>query len=268
MKRNPMPTIGLLAGLVLIFWSISSSGDIRGFVDINSIIIALGGSFCALLISFPLKTLTNIPNILRRLLVSPLDNRKELIVLFSELAKKSRKDGLLALEHDIATIDNEFLSSGLEMVVDGVEPHSIRELLELKMDTTERRHRTGQEVFTKWAELAPAFGMIGTLIGLIVMLAQLDDPSKIGTGMAVALLTTFYGSILANLVFTPVATNLEQQTDEEMYTYQMIIDGIIEIQAGTNPRVLEEKLTTYLAPEEQREVKNALADSKEAIFNE
>lgn len=152
------------------------------------------------------------------------------------------------------------------MVVDGVEPDNIKELLELKMDTMERRHRTGQSVFLKWGELAPAFGMLGTLIGLIIMLVGLDDPSKIGAGMAVALVTTFYGSFLANMIFLPIASNLSEQTDEELFTCQMIIDGVLQIQAGTNPRLLEEKLIAYLSPDEQKKNKDSFM--REAMNNE
>lgn len=265
-KNNAIPTSGILVGLVLIFWSINTGGgDLRGFFDVPSLIITLGGSFCAMLVSFPFKTLMNIPKMLKLLMASPQDARKDYIILLTELARKSRKDGLLALEDNIPEIKNEFLASGLQMVVDGVEPDNLRDIMELKMETTERRHNSGQQVFVKWGELAPAFGMLGTLIGLIVMLAKLDDPSSIGSGMAVALITTFYGSLFANLIFIPIASNLKEQTEEEMFSCQMIIDGILEIQAGTNPRVLEERLMTYLSPEEQKSMEdNSAVKAKEA----
>jgi len=267
-KKSMSATLGLLSGIILVVWSILIAGNLGNFYDFPSIVITMGGSFCALIICFPLKTLINIPNMLKLLLVSPEDNRRELIILLSSLARKARKDGLLALEDDISTMDNEFLSSGLQMVVDGVEPDNIRELMELKMDTTERRHKSGQSVFLKWGELAPAFGMLGTLIGLIIMLAKLDDPSTIGQGMAVALVTTFYGSFMANMIFLPIASNLSEQTDEEMFTCQMLIDGILEIQSGANPRLLEEKLMAYLSPSEQKSTKASLNPAKEAAYNE
>ena len=259
MKRNKTPTIGLLAGLALVIWSITMDGDINNFIHIPSFIITVLGSFCALLICFPPKTIKNLPNTFKALWFTPKGNNIELVLLFSELAKKARRDGLLALEDDINELDNEFLVSGLQMVVDGVEPHNIKEILEIKLDAIERRHRMGQDVLLKWGELAPAFGMLGTLIGLIIMLAKLDDASTIGAGMATALITTFYGSLFANLIFIPIASNLGEQTDEEMYIGQMIIDGILEIQAGSNPRLLEEKLMAYLSPSEQK----ALRQSKE-----
>lgn len=241
---------GLGLGAVCIIWSILISGDIRSFWDIPSVIITLGGSFCALLISFPASELMKLPKILSMLVKKPQNDRAQIVTNFSELAKKARRDGLLALENDITTLDDEFMVSGLQMVIDGIDPDAIKEVLTLKMETTEDRHRLGQSIFSKWGELAPAFGMLGTLIGLIVMLANLQDSSTIGTGMAVALITTFYGSLLANLVFIPIANNLGIQTNEEMVSKEMVIAGILEIQAGTNPRILEEKLMTYLSPEE------------------
>jgi chemotaxis protein MotA len=165
-------------------------------------------------------------------------------------------------------MENEYLIQGIQMVMDGVEPEMIRNVLELKIDTMERRHSAGQEVFTRWGELAPAFGMIGTLIGLIVMLADLEDPSSIGIGMATALLTTFYGALLANLVFIPIASNLNEQSNAEIFTAEMVIDGILEIQAGTNPRIIEEKLRTYLAPDELKKMGKEAEKDKEANLNE
>lgn len=250
MKKSFTSLIGLGLGAICIVWSILISGDIRNFWDIPSVVITLGGSFCALLISFPAKDLMNLPKILSMLIKKPQNERAQIVASFSELAKKARRDGLLALENDISTMDDEFMLSGLQMVIDGIDPDAIKEIMTLKMEATEDRHRLGQSIFSKWGELAPAFGMLGTLIGLIVMLANLQDSSSIGTGMAVALITTFYGSLLANLVFIPISNNLGIQTNEEMVSKEMVIAGILEIQAGTNPRILEEKLMTYLSPEE------------------
>jgi chemotaxis protein MotA len=273
MKKNMLPLTGLLAGIILIMWSITMSGNVSNFIHIPSLMITIFGSFSALMISFPFKALRNIPNTLKLIFVSAHDDRHGLIQMFSDLSRKARKDGLLALEDDLVKMDDQFLVSGLQMVVDGVEPDSIRELLELKLDTTERRHSSGQEVFTKWGELAPAFGMIGTLIGLIVMLSDLKDPDSIGIGMATALITTFYGSFFANLVFIPIANNLSAQTEEEIFTGQMIIEGILGIQAGSNPRILEERLMTYLSPREQKLAKATKGEGRdvsktEASYNE
>ncbi|MGB7365623.1 motility protein A [Carnobacterium jeotgali] len=142
--------------------------------------------------------------------------------------------------------------SGLQMVVDGLEPETVRDIMEITTENIEKRHSVGQDIFLKWGEMAPAYGMIGTLIGLIIMLGELDDPSTIGVGMATALITTFYGSFLANLVFIPIASNLQNQTIEEMKFCEMIIEGVLSLQAGENPRVIEQKLKGYL-PFENKE---------------
>ena len=263
MKRNIWPTIGLMAGFIMIIISIRVAGERVSFIDVPSILITFGGSFCAILISFPFKTIVKIPKILKTLLFTPKDNRPELIIQLSNLAKKARQEGLLSLEDDIEQMKNPLLATGLQMVVDGVEPDRIREIMEMELDAIERRHRLGQDVFYKWGELAPGFGMIGTLIGLIIMLAELDDPSAIGSGMATALITTFYGSLASNLLFLPIANNLKSQTDEEMFTGELIIDGVLEIQAGSNPRLLEEKLTTYLSTEEREELASGMDSLRE-----
>lgn len=250
MKKNMLPLIGFVAGAALLIWAIMIAGNIRNFMDPTSIIITVFGSFAALMISFPFKTLLNIPKVMKVLLSDPQDKRVDLVNTFADLSRKARKDGLLALENDMEGISNEYMVDGLKMVIDGVEPDTIQEIMELKLDTMEKRHRTGQQVFEKWGELAPAFGMLGTLIGLVIMLSGLDDPAAIGPGMATALLTTFYGSLLANLIFLPMASNLSLQTDEEMFTGEMVLEGILQIQSGANPRLLEEKLKTYLSTEE------------------
>lgn len=253
MKKNYVPTIALVAGLFLIFWSISDGGSLEGFIDIPSIIITVFGSFCALLISYPLEQIKKIPTLLKKLITSVNDDRQGLIDSITDLSRTARSQGLLALDNEIENLDNEFLIEGLKMVVDGMDPDTIQEILETKIDNMENRHSIGQGVFLKWAELAPAFGMIGTLIGLINMLGSLSDPSTIGTGMAVALLTTFYGSLLANLIFIPIAQNLQSQTETEALISEMIMQGVLAIQAGQNPRNIEQKLTSYLDSSRKRE---------------
>ena len=173
MKKSYTAVVGLVSGLLILILSIMTSGDIKSFIDIPSVAVTLGGSFAALVVSFPMKELLKVPKILKLLLKKGEEDRTNLIGLFADMAKKARRDGLLALEDDIADMEDDFLVSGLQMVVDGVEPDVIRDILTLRLETTERRHRMGQSIFTKWGELAPAFGMLGTLIGLVVMLANL-----------------------------------------------------------------------------------------------
>ncbi|MGE7366133.1 motility protein A [Desemzia incerta] len=246
MKKNMVPLIGIALGIGLLVWSITSGGPIAAFIDAPSLVITLGGSFSALLVSFPLTDLKKIPNVLKQLLLQSDIKEEELIATVVDISKKTRSQGILAIENDIKELDNEMLVYGLEMVVDGSDPEDIREIMEIKAENIEKRHSVGQNIFNKWGELAPGFGMLGTLIGLIIMLGQLTDPSTIGSGMATALITTFYGSLLANMIFLPIATNLKIQTEAEMQLCEMAIEGVLSIQAGQNPRVIEQKLRSYL----------------------
>ena len=254
MKRNILPAIGLVVGTVLIIISISANSGLGQFVDGPSLIITLFGSFSAMLISFPMSALKKVPSLLKMLLFTPDDDRHALIDTITSLAKKSRSEGVLAIEDEIKELDNRVLVYGLQMVVDGTEIDAIEEILSVEMEQTEDRHSIGQQVFLAWGESAPAFGMIGTLIGLIAMLGDLQDPSLIGTGMATALLTTFYGSFLANMIFLPIAKNLAIQTANEMKTHEMIIEGVLALQRGDNPRLIEQKLQSFIAHADLKKV--------------
>jgi len=246
MKKNPVPPLALVIGVALIIWSINQGGSMSGFIDVPSLIITLIGSFCALLISFPFSDIKKIPIIVKKVISTTTDDKNELIEKFTELSRLARSNGILTLEQEISKIDNLILRDGLQMAVDGMDPTDIKSILEIKIENMEARHGVGQAIFLKWGEMAPAFGMIGTLIGLINMLSQLNDPSTIGSGMAVALITTFYGSFFANLLFIPIATNLKMQTEAELEVCDMIIEGVLSIQAGQNPRTIEQKLNGYL----------------------
>ncbi len=254
-KFDLVPLLAIFAGLTLIIIAIATQGNILIFWSLSSMVITIMGSFAALTASYPFKVLLDVPKILRQAFISPMDNRNELVEIFSKLARKARSEGLLSLEDEIEDIEDEFLARGLQMVVDGVEPDGIKEIMGLEVETVERRHGLGHNIFKSWGELAPAFGMIGTLIGLIVMLSDLNDASAIGVGMATALITTFYGALLANLVLIPISTKLQSQTEEELFTKEMMIEGVLSIQSGTNPRIVEEKLSTYLSPKERKMVK-------------
>ncbi|GEK89349.1 chemotaxis protein MotA [Alkalibacterium putridalgicola] len=257
MKRNILPLVGLVVGIGLIIMAMSQNSTLINYFDGPSLVITFFGSFSAILISFPLNTLKKVPALLKKLMFTPDDDRAALLDNLTELAKKSRTQGILAIEEDIKELNNPVLIHGLEMVVDGTDVDTIEEILNVELNQTEDRHSIGQEVFLKWGEFAPAFGMIGTLIGLIAMLGDLQDPSLIGTGMATALLTTFYGSFLANMVFLPIAKNLEMQTANELKTNEMIIEGVLALQRGDNPRVMEQKLQSFLSNADQKEASKA-----------
>lgn len=254
MKKLLVPLVGMVIGFVLVFWSITSSGPIEAFIDMPALVITLFGSMSAVTMSFPLNKILEAPKVIKKLMIDPNDNRIELIQLFSELSKKARVNGVLSIEDDIQGLENQMMFQGLQMVVDGKDGEVIQTQMELEMDLTEEEYEIPPSILNKWGEFAPAFGMIGTLIGLIVMLGELDDPSLIGSGMATALLTTFYGTMIANLVFLPLATNMTQLATTRMVTHEIVLEGVIAIQEGQNPRDIEEKLKSYLTPQELSEM--------------
>jgi chemotaxis protein MotA len=250
-KFDLVPLIAIFMGLTVIIVAIASQGSLLIFWSLSSMLITILGSFAALMASYPFKVLLDVPKILRQAFIAPMDDREKLVGIFGKLSRKARSEGLLSLEDEVGNLEDDFLIRGLQMVVDGIEPDSIKEIMGLEIETIERRHGVGHNIFKSWGELAPAFGMIGTLIGLILMLSDLSDASVIGVGMATALITTFYGALISNLVLIPIATKLQSQTEEEIFTREMMIEGVLSIQSGTNPKIVEEKLTTYLSPKER-----------------
>ncbi|MFA5527261.1 MAG: MotA/TolQ/ExbB proton channel family protein [Peptostreptococcales bacterium] len=256
MKRlNPIPMVALTASFALMAVSVSMGVNTPGgamiFVDPASFVITVLGSFCSLVTSFPFAILLKTPRIIKSAFSEPIQSRKEIVDIFSGLSRKARTEGLLALEEEVQNLEDEFLVRGMQMVIDGVEPENIREILEFEVYSLEKRHSYGHAIFAKWAEFAPAFGMIGTLIGLILMLTDLTNADGIGVGMATALITTLYGSLFANIIFLPIGNQLQVRTEEEVFTMEMIIEGVLSIQSGINPRIVEEKLLTYVLPEDR-----------------
>ncbi|MBC7344101.1 MAG: motility protein A [Clostridia bacterium] len=239
--------LGLLLGIACITTSIYLGGTLGLFWNIPSLLITVGGSFAALLLAFDAEQIKNVFQVTRNAFFVKTVEPQSIIELFGELARKARREGLLVLEDDIDRLDDPFYRKGVQMMVDALDPELIRSILENDIAYTAQRHDLGQKLFRTWGTLAPAFGMIGTLIGLIQMLARLEDPSMLGPGMAVALVTTFYGAIMANLVFIPVANKLELRSSEELLLKYLMLEGIISIQSGINPRILEERLNSFLA---------------------
>ena len=253
MKRKDILTpIGLLLGITLITFALSR-GDVGlgGFYDLISIIITIGGSFSALLITFPLDEIKLLLKMTKNLFTTPDVSKVDMIDTFKNLSIKSRKYGLLSIEDEISEIEDDFLKTGLELVVDGIETELIVDILNTNISEIENRYNKGAKIYKTWGSFAPAFGMIGTLIGLIQMLAQLDNPSTIASGMAKALITTFYGALLANLVLNPLGFNLQNKAEKEVDNKEMMLVGILSIKNAEPTRVLEEKLMAFLNVEEK-----------------
>lgn len=238
--------IGLVLGTLFIIGSIVTSGPLGAFYDVPSILVVIGGTFSALTIRYQLPVIFNSIKVVLKVIFNQSPRSNETISQIISLAETARKESILALEK--VEISDTFLKKGVQMAVDGKDPETIQAVLNIELDSLQERHGSGRGVLEGAAELAPAFGMIGTLIGLIVMLGNLDDPSSIGPAMAVALITTFYGAILANFIFLPMAGKLKNRTNEEVVNRQIIISGVISILAGENPRVIREKLESFLPP--------------------
>jgi len=248
-KLDLMTVVGLVGGTAMLVASLLIGGNAGIFWNFPSVLITVGGSIAATMISHDIEQIKNVFRLTKQCFTTETVEPYALIEMFGELAKKARREGLLALEDDMDRLPDPFFQKGLQMMVDALDPELIREILETDIEHMQYRHQIGAGVYKTWGSFAPAFGMIGTLIGLIQMLVQLDDPSALGPGMAVALITTFYGVILANLVLLPMANKLELRSQEEVLIKSIIMEGIIAIQSGMNPRILEEKLMAFLPPE-------------------
>lgn len=248
---------GIVAGIVFIILSISFNGGIanlRSFMDAPSVMITIGGTFAATLISYPLADFRRSFRAISLIFRSQQMNEGDVIKQIIELSNIARKEGLLALEEAAESIEDDFMKKGILLIVDGTDPELVRNILETELIFIETRHKSVQSFWEKIGELAPAWGMIGTLVGLIKMLKTLDDPSTIGPSMAVALLTTLYGSLLANFLAIPIANKMKVISGAEILLKEVSIEGLLSIQAGENPRVIEEKLKAFLAPSLRNEI--------------
>lgn len=243
--------IGLVLILGLLFSAMAMGVGIGPYIDIPSVLIVIGGSIGALMISFKMETMKNFVKIFMIAIKPPQEDKLALIKKLVDFATSARRDGILSLEAAANAEPNAFLKKGLSMAVDGNEPDAIRELLEIEMEQTSKRHQMNAAVFSQWSGLAGAMGMIGTLIGLVAMLLNMADPSAIGPSMAVALLTTMYGAMIGNIFGGPIANILNIRNSDEELVKQLILEGIMSIQAGDNPRTLEGKLLSFLPPNER-----------------
>lgn len=238
--------IGLVAGTSLLLWAILSKTAIGAFVDAGSVAIVIGGGFSAVLVAFPLSSILGVGKVLKKCIFVKSTDPQKLIADMVGYAEIARRDGILSLENVTSDIKDPFLVSGIQMAVDGTEPELIEAIMMNDLETVEERHEVGKAILNSLGRYAPAFGMIGTLIGLVIMLGNMSDPSSIGPAMAVALLTTLYGAVLANLVALPLADKLGLRSKLELQLKMIIVKGVMSIQSGDNPRIVEQKLMTFL----------------------
>lgn len=243
--------IGMLGVFGSVIFGILYSGDLSTFWDLPSLFITVGGTVTATIMNYPMSKVKDVLKITTNVFQTKEEDPNQLIQAMIGFAVRARREGLLALESETAAASDPFLKKGLGLVVDAVDPEMVRSILETDLAALEERHKVGAGVFETMAMYAPAFGLIGTLIGLVQLLKRLDDPASIGPAMAVALLTTFYGSVLANMVFIPIAGKLKFRSAEEVLRKELMIEGILAIQAGEGPSVITEKLSSFLSPSQR-----------------
>lgn len=240
--------LGILVASGLVLGSILMGGSGAWFINYPSLMIVIGGTMGATLINYPLSDVISVfkvtKNAFRNRSYAPIS----VIPRMVQFAKKARREGILSFENQLKQIDDPFLRRCMQMAIDGMEAESIEEVITTEIVWLEERHRLGAEIFSTMGTFAPAVGMLGTIIGLVQMLMQMRDPSAIGAPMAVALLTTFYGTMLANLLFLPISGKLKVRSRQEILNKQMVLQGILAIQEGDNHRIVEQKLKAFISP--------------------
>ena len=246
---------GMALGLLLIVGSIMvGPTGVGPFIDPPSFLMTIGGMFAALMITYPMKTMKGLVPVTMKIFFGSSPDYVPLYKSILEMAAVARRDGILALEEKIANLENDFLKRGLQMMVDGNPPEVISAILSKDISNMEDRHLVGNSLYKNMGGYAPAFGMVGTLIGLIQMLQDLSDPNALGVGMATALITTLYGAFFANLFFIPMAGKLLERSAEECLMKNMLLEGVLSIHAGDSPRIVGDKMLVYMTPAERAAV--------------
>lgn len=241
----------LLAVGALIFSVVAGGGTAGAFIDYPSAAVVGGGAVAAAFMCFPLKNVLGMAGVMKLAVFNKPPNFVEIIETLVSLAETARRDGLLALESKVQDVKHPFIVAGLQMAVDGTRAEVIEEVMRTEIDCTAMRHSQGKNLLDQVGKYGPAFGMIGTLLGLVIMLGNMSDPNAIGPGMAVALLTTLYGAMLANMVFGPFGEKLAYLNKQELLAMDIVVRGIMGIQSGDNPRVIQQKLLSFLPPKQR-----------------
>ncbi len=236
--------IGLIGGFAFVVMAMVIGGGIGIFIDVTSILIVVGGSTFVVMMKFTMGQFFGAAKIAGKAFMFKSDEPEDLIAKVVEMADAARKGGFLALEE--MEITSSFMQKGIDLLVDGHDAEVVRATLQKDISLTDERHEQGCAVFTAFGDVAPAMGMIGTLVGLVAMLSNMDDPKSIGPAMAVALFTTLYGAVLSNMVFFPIADKLSLRREQEKLNRRLIMDGVLAIQDGQNPRVIDSYLKNYL----------------------
>lgn len=247
--------VGLFGAFGLIIFAMLDGGDLGAYTNIPGLMIVVGGSIMVVLLRSSLEEFLNAIKVAGKAFGKPLEKPDQLITQLVEFAAIARKDGMIALENQ--EIENKFMEKAVAMLVDGTEEDMIKKSLTRDIEIMKLRHKQGAAIFSSWGEVAPAMGMIGTLVGLIQMLGNMSDPKSIGPAMAVALLTTMYGAIVANCFCIPISQKLANQSEVESANCELILEGVLFIQKGGNPRILTDLLISFVAPKQRDQLVNA-----------
>lgn len=254
--------LATIIGLILAWGALIGSllmegGDVRALINIPAALLVFGGTLGAATMSFKMNQITGLPGILKQAFKEKPQDVAGVIALLVRFAERARREGLLVLEDDARNVDDEFLQRGVRLAIDGTDPEMVREILATEIHFLQARHKVGENIFTTLGGFAPTLGIIGTVMGLIHMLANLSDPAKMGPLIAGAFIATLYGVSSANLIFLPIGNKLKARTAEEVLVREVMVEGILAIQAGDNPRIVEEKLKAFLAPKMRQDFINS-----------
>jgi chemotaxis protein MotA len=246
--------IGAIAAILCVIMAIQPQ-NLGMFYDPEGVIVIFGGGICVLFISYPWSALKAMPKVILQTVLGKKQHLPHVIEQMVGFAQVARRDGLLALEEKLKGLKDPFLLRGIQMIIDGIAPESVRVILNTEVDQMAVRHMVGKGMVEYLGAAAPALGMVATLIGLVRMLANLSDPSSLGPAMSVALVATFYGATLANFICIPLGNKLHDNNIEEMLARSLMIEGVLAIQSGENPNVIRERLMSFLPPTERAHVK-------------
>ncbi len=252
----------LLAWGALVGALLMEGGELKSLINLPAGLLVFGGTLGAATISFKMSQITGLPGVLKQAFTAKTHDVAEVIEIMVGFAERARREGLLVLEEDARKINDEFLQRGMRLAIDGTDPELVREILTTEIHFLQARHKVGESIFTTLGGFAPTLGIIGTVMGLIHMLANLSDPAKMGPLIAGAFIATLYGVSSANLLFLPIGNKLKARTAEEVVIREVMVEGILSIQSGDNPRIVEEKLKAFLAPKLRQALPNAAATAR------
>ena len=250
--------MGILVFLGLVVSSVFMAEGWAGFqpfFNVEALFVVMGGTFCALLVNYPLSQVVGLGRVLRKVMLSYGDDTPDIVTTFVALSQKAKRDGFLSLEGDVRNIQNDFLKRGVQLVIDGADQEFIRNMLETELGFIRERHRVGREIFYALGTYSPAFGIIGTVLGMILMLHGVEDVEQIPRRMAFALAAAFFGLGSGYLVFLPMAGKLHRRSEEELLIKEIIIRGVLLLQSGATPSVVEANLKAYLEPSKRVMIK-------------